>query len=103
MLSMLSILWIMVAEEALSHQTDIVDTQNTDPRAPLSVPPTDTFLNQQLSLCHCRGSGAGSSMTFPFFLEKIKVNGCVDRHRKIHFLYVVCISLILKHVIKTDF
>ena len=42
---MLSILWIMAAEEALSHQTDIVDTQNTDPRAPLSVPPTDTFLN----------------------------------------------------------
>ena len=103
MLPMSSILWITAAEKALSHQTDIVDTQSTDPCAPLSVPPTDTFLNQQLSLCHCRGSGAGTSMKFPFFLEKIKVNGCVDRHRKMHFLYVVCISLILKHMIKTDF
>lgn len=100
---MSSILWITAAEKALSHQTDIVDTQSTDPCAPLSVPPTDTFLNQQLSLCHCRGSGAGTSMKFPFFLEKINVNGCVDRHRKMHFLYVVCISLILKHMIKTDF
>ena len=42
---MLSILWITVAEKALSHQTDVVDTQSTDPCAPLSVPPTDTFLN----------------------------------------------------------
>lgn len=86
---MLCILWITVAEKALSHQTDVVDTQSTDPCAPLSVPPTDTFLNQQLSLCHCRGSGAGTSMKFPFFLEKIKVNGCVDRLRDIFYMQSV--------------
>lgn len=86
---MLCILWITGAEKALSHQTDVVDTQSTDPCAPLSVPPTDTFLNQQLSLCHCRGSGAGTSMKFPFFLEKIKVNGCVDRLRDIFYMQSV--------------
>ena len=59
---MLSILWIMAAEKTLSHLQGIVDTQSADPCVPASVPPTDTFLIRQLSLCHCKGFGAGNPM-----------------------------------------
>lgn len=51
--------------EALWH------TQSTDPFAPPSLPPTDTFLNWQLSLCHSRGFRAETSMQFLFFLKKL--------------------------------
>lgn len=75
----------MGAQKTLCSLQGIM-AHGADPLAPPSLPPPDTVLHQQLSLCHSEGFRAEASMQFLFFLEEITVNSRVGMRRDIFYL-----------------